>query len=83
MENGTNRNVVSTILFDFYASLHSQPVGPKMCSIDILVDLQPGPPTGKLKFDMQAFLTPPCSRTGLWGFGVGISPFDSSPTGCY
>ena len=25
----------------FIASLHSQPVGPKMCSIDILVDLQP------------------------------------------
>ena len=58
------------------ASLHNQPMCPKMCSTDIFIDLQPV--SWNLKGD---FLTLVLEVGGTWA--SGISPFDSSSMGSY
>ena len=60
----------------FIASLHNQPIYPKMCYIDIFVNLQP------VGWNLKGGLFDP--RFGLNGdAGSGISPLDSPAMDCY
>ena len=75
------RGVLARTVRLYIASLHNQLMYPKMCSIDIFVDIQP---VGWLKFERETFFRPLPGlqvRVGQWGSRMG--PIDSSLMGSY